>query len=242
MNDKKLQIQLGSRLIGDDTPCYVIAEIGSNHNQNYNFAIESIDAAADAKVDAVKFQTFRAKDHYSSKTPGFAYLNNKNTYQLIESLELNREWQPSLFEHAREKGVEFLSSPCDRDAITELADLGMEAYKVASFDLPDINLIKQMALNQKAVILSTGMADLSDISAAVNTIHSVGNNQIILLQCTSLYPAPTDLSNLAAMKSMRASFGCLTGYSDHTTGDHVSIAAVALGACIIEKHFTLNRS
>jgi len=236
-----MQVHIGEQCVGDEQPCYVIAEIGSNHNQDYNLALESIDAAAAAGVSAVKFQTFRAKDHYSKHTPGFTYLDGKNTYDLIESLELNRDWQASLATHAKSKGVEFLSSPCDFEAVEQLTALNMSAYKVASFDMTDQLLINKMAETGKPMILSTGMANMSDIESAVDTVHSVNNNPVILLQCTSLYPAPTELSNLNAMKMMRQAFGCLTGYSDHTMGEHIPLAAVAMGACVLEKHFTLDR-
>jgi sialic acid synthase SpsE len=237
-----MQVYIGEQCVGDEQPCYVIAEIGSNHNQDYNLALESIDAAAAAGVNAVKFQTFRAKDHYSKHTPGFTYLDGKNTYDLIQSLELNRDWQISLSAHAKARGVEFLSSPCDFEAINQLSAMDMSAYKVASFDMTDQLLINKMAETGKPMILSTGMASMSDIESAVDTVHLVNNNPVILLQCTSLYPAPTKLSNLNSMKMMRQAFGCLTGYSDHTMGEHIPLAAVAMGACVLEKHFTLDRN
>ena len=238
---RQIVINIGRRRIGDGQPCFVIAEIGSNHNQKLELAYEHIDAAADAGADAVKFQTFRASQHYSRYTPGFSYLNNQDTYGLIEALELNREWHVLLKQRAEARGVEFFSSPCDPQAVDELASLGVCAYKVASFDLPDAELISRMARNGKPVILSTGMADVEDIRIGVEACHAVGNDQIVLLQCTSLYPAPVGLSNLAAMHAMRERFGVLTGYSDHTMGDHIPLAAAALGACMLEKHFTLNR-
>jgi sialic acid synthase SpsE len=237
----EITINIGKRAVGDRKPCFVIAEIGSNHNQSLELAFEHIDAAAEAGADAVKFQTFRASEHYSRYTPGFSYLNNQDTWSLIRSLELKREWHVLLKERAEMRGVEFFSSPCDAEAIDELASLGVCAYKVASFDLPDTELVARMARIGKPVILSTGMADVADIQAGVAACRGVGNEQVVLLQCTSLYPAPAALSNLAAMCTMRERFGVLTGYSDHTIGDHIPLAAAALGACVIEKHFTLNR-
>lgn len=234
-------LNIGKRRLGDGQPCFVIAEIGSNHNQSLDLAFEHIDAAAEAGVDAVKFQTFKAVRHYSRFTPGFSYLNNRDTYSLIEALELNREWHRLLKERAESRGVEFFSSPCDVEAIDDLAQLDVCAYKVASFDLPDTGLIKHMASKGKPVILSTGMADGADIQAGVDACRAAGNNQVILLQCTSLYPAPARLSNLASMEIMRRAFGVLTGYSDHTLGDHIPLTAVALGARMLEKHFTLSR-
>jgi sialic acid synthase SpsE len=228
--------------IGDGQPCFVIAEIGSNHNQDYGLACKMIDAAAQSGVNAVKFQTFRSTSHYSKKSPGFGYLNDANTYDLIHSLELDRSWQADLMAHAKKCGVIFFSSPCDSDAISGLAALDVPLYKVASFDLPDDVLISEMAAIGKPLILSTGMATWMDIQFAVDAARRVENDQLILLQCTSLYPAPSHLSNLNAMASMRSTFGTLVGYSDHTMGEHISLAAVAMGACVIEKHFTLDRT
>lgn len=235
-------LEIGGRKIGDGQPCFVIAEIGSNHNQDFDLARKMIDAAAQSGVDAVKFQTFCATSHYSKKAPGFGYLNGVNTHELIRSLELDRSWQADLKQHAEECGVIFFSSPCDLEAISDLAALDVPAYKVASFDLTDDSLISAMAAIGKPLILSTGMATWMDIQFAVDAARRVKNDQIVLLQCTSLYPAPAHLSNLSAMASMRSAFGTLVGYSDHTMCEHISIAAVAMGACVIEKHFTLDRT
>ncbi len=230
------------RLVGDDQPCFVIAEIGSNHNHDFELAKQTIDAAAEAGVDAVKFQTFKAKSHYSKLSPGFSYLNDCNTFDLIKSLELDRSWHAPLKAYAESRNLVFLSSPCDTEAIDELDELGLTAFKVASFDLSDLALIRHMAKTKRPVILSTGMANWTDIQLAVDACRQEGNDKVVLLQCTSLYPAPAHLSNLRAMRVMRDAFGVLTGYSDHTEGDHVCLASVALGACIIEKHFTLDRT
>jgi N,N'-diacetyllegionaminate synthase len=237
----KIEYKIGKRVVGDNHPCYVIAEVGSNHNNNLDQAIELIDAASQSGADAVKFQTFKASKHYSKYAPGFSYLEGKNTYDLIKSLELNREWHETLMNESKKRGIEFFSSPCDFDAVDDLSNLGVEVYKVASFDLTDVRLISHIAKQQKPVILSTGMANLSEIQNAINICLGEGNDKIILLQCTSLYPAPTRLSNLLAMGAMRNAFGVLTGYSDHTLGDHISLASVVLGATIIEKHFTLDQ-
>jgi sialic acid synthase SpsE len=230
------------RLIGDGQPCFVIAEMASNHDQDLSVALALIDAAAEAGVDAVKVQTFRAASHFSKYAPGFAYLNNCNPYELIKSVELDRAWHAPLKKHCDGLNLAFFSSPCDVDAIDELDTLGTPAFKVASFDLTDLGLIRHMARTGRAMILSTGLADWMDIQRGVDACRHAGNQKIALLQCTSLYPAPAHLSNLRAMRLMREAFGVLTGYSDHTEGDHVAIAAVAAGACIVEKHFTLDRS
>jgi len=233
---------IGNSKIGLDHPCFMIAEIGSNHNNDFNQAIKLIDAAAESGVNAVKFQTFRAKDHYSQKAPKFNYLSKYDTFELIKQLEIDRSWHKPLKEYSESLGLVFLSSACDIDAICELDQLGMSAFKVASFDLPDLQLIRQMAKTGKPLILSTGMSDWMDIQRALDVVHSVDNYSVALLQCTSLYPAPINLSNLKSMSIMRRSFNVVTGYSDHTMGDHVCLAAVAMGASIIEKHFTLDRS
>jgi sialic acid synthase SpsE len=239
MRNNKFKIH--QRQIGSNEPCYIIAEIGSNHNQDFDLACAHIEAAAEAGSDAVKFQTFRASEHYSRKSPGFSYLDKTDTHELIQSLELNRSWQKDLMIKARECGVDFFSSPCDVDAIKSLVELDVPVFKVASFDLPDTALIGEMASHQKPIILSTGMATWQDIQFGIDAVRNAGNEDIALLQCTSLYPAPVELSNLQAIHSMMEAFGLPVGYSDHTEGDHISIAAVSLGACILEKHFTLDK-
>lgn len=235
-------ITIGDVLVGDGKPCFIIAEIGSNHNQELDTALCCIDAAAAAGADAVKFQTFLAAEHYSRKAPSFGYLGDVDTYDLIRSLELDRSWHASLKQHAEEQGLIFFSSPCDSDAIKQLAALKVAAYKVGSFDLPDTDLIFEMASKGRTMILSTGMADWMDIQHAVDTCRKAGNESLVLLQCTSLYPAPVNLSNLKSLVSMRLAFGTLVGYSDHTIGDHIPLAAVAMGASVLEKHFTLDRT
>ena len=238
----KRQIAIDGRVVGDDAPCFLIAEVGSNHNQDLSLALKHIDAAADAGVDAVKFQTFKADTHFSKYAESASYLAEKDIHKLIGSLELDRSWHKVLKKHCEDRNVVFMSSPCDPEAVEELAALGMAAHKVASFDLPDLDLVGQIARTGNPVVLSTGLADWMEIQRAVDTCRKEGNDQIILLQCTSLYPAPAKLSNLKAMTAMRQAFNTLTGYSDHTLGDTIACAAVAMGACAIEKHFTLDRS
>lgn len=237
------EISIAGRKVGDGHPCYVIAEIGSNHNQDWDLALHMIDAAAEAGVDAVKFQTFKANTHVSkfAKMPSYL-MQGESIQDLLRTLELNRAWQGPLQDYAHSRGVHFFSSPCDFEAADQLAEIDAPAMKVASFDLSDPKLIGYIARKGKPVILSTGLADWMDIQRAIDVCKREGNDHIVLLQCTSLYPAPVDLSNLRAMATMRNAFGVPTGYSDHTIGDTVSCAAVAMGACMIEKHFTLDRS
>ena len=238
-----MKIKIGDKYIGDGCPTFIIAEIGSNHNQSFELAIKHIDAAHAAGVDAVKFQTFKADKHVSKFAEMPKYLKGyDNIHELIKSLELSRDWQKPLKEYAESKGLLFFSSPCDYDAVDELEALQVPAHKVASFDLPDLDLVRYIAKTKKPVLLSTGLADWMEIQRAVDVCREEGNEQIALFQCTSLYPAPPNLSNLQSMKTMREAFNVITGYSDHTLGDNIPVASVALGAAIIEKHFTMDRT
>lgn len=227
--------------IGGDNPCYIIAEIGSNHNGNFDQACEMIERAAESGVDAVKFQTFKAKNHYSQKTPGIS-LYKKGIYELIEELEIDRSWHTKLAAVSKNAGVDFLDSPCDFEAIELACQVNMPLLKVASFDMVDIKLIDKISNTGRGVIFSTGMANMSEIETAVNICRNNNNEKIIVLQCTSIYPAPIELSNLNAMEVIQKAFKVIVGYSDHTLGDHIPCAAVALGAKVIEKHYTLNRN
>jgi sialic acid synthase SpsE len=235
-------LKIGTRLVGDGQPAFIIAEIGSNHNQDYDLALRMIDAAIEAGADAVKFQTFSAEKHVSRRAETPSWYEERNTQSLLRSLELDRNWQAGLQAHTEERRGIFFSSPCDIDAVDSVEAIGAPAHKVASFDLPDTDLITYIARTGKPVILSTGLADWMDIQRAVDACRAVGNEQIVLLQCTSLYPAPCHLSNLRAVDVMRTAFGALTGYSDHTLGCAISMGAVARGACMIEKHFTLDQN
>lgn len=234
-------IDINNIKIGEGCPVYIIAEVGSNHNQDFNIAIDMIDKAKEAGCDAVKFQTFKAKEHYSKYTPVHSRYD-KNIHELIKELEIDRGWHKRLKEYCDKIKIDFFTSPCDYSSIDEMVALGANLLKVASFDLTDIKLIEYMAKTNLPIILSTGLATLSDIENAVNSCRKAENENIALLQCTSLYPAPAHLSNLKAMNTLKHAFNCVVGYSDHTTGDHISVAAVAMGAKIIEKHYTLDRN
>ncbi len=234
-------IQTKHYAIGNSHPCYVIAEIGSNHNGNYDLACELIEKAKDAGVNAVKFQTFKAKNHYSKLAPKIS-MYDLHIYDLIESLEIDRSWHKKLSKVCFDQGIDFLDSPCDFEAIDLALSVDMPLLKVASFDMVDPRLIERIAQTGKGVMFSTGMANLGEIQAAVNICRTNNNDQIIILQCTSLYPAPIHLSNLKVMDTLQQAFNCIIGYSDHTLGDHISCAAVARGAKVIEKHYTLDRT
>jgi sialic acid synthase SpsE len=238
-------VTIGSRTVGAGQPCYVIAEAGSNHNRDLDMAKRLVDVAAAAGADAVKFQTFSGRALYSSRAPRFDYLENVSDQppaELLEGLELPREWQPILADHARQQGVEFLSSPFDRLAVDELDALDVAAFKVASFELVDLPLIRYMGERGRPIILSTGMATMGEIEEALDAARSGGADQLAVLQCASLYPAPPSIMNLRSIATMKAAFGIPAGLSDHTLGIHVAAAAVALGADLLEKHFTLDRS
>jgi N,N'-diacetyllegionaminate synthase len=201
--------------------------------------------AAEAGADAVKFQTYSAETLYSKKTPRFSYLDgvsDKETWHLIKEIELPRQWQGELAAHAAGRGIPFLSSPFDVQAVDELAALDVPAYKIASFEIVDLSLIGYAAAKGRPMILSTGLASYEDVADAVAACAAAGNRDVILLQCASLYPAPPSRMNLRAMRTLRQAFAVPVGLSDHSLGIHIAAAAVALGACLIEKHFTLDRS
>lgn len=239
-------IKIGDRLVGPDQPAFIIAEAGSNHDRDLNQAKKLIDIAARAGADAVKFQTFTA-DKIAADTEddvvklGDEYQGVPTLYQLYKGLELPRQWQAELKQYADSKGIMFLSTPFDCDAVDELEDLGMLAYKVASFEMVDLPFLKYIARKGKPIILSTGMADLGEIEEALDAIYSQGNDQVVLLHCGICYPMPYGEVNLAAMDTMRQAFQVPVGYSDHTLGISVPLAAAARGANVIEKHFTISR-
>lgn len=239
-------VSIGGRLVGPGHPCFIIAEPGSNHNGSFDMGIKLIDAAADAGADAVKFQTFRAEEHYSRQTPQFSYLREVapavSTFDLIKQNELPRAWHAPLKAHAEERGLIFMSTPSDRAAVDELTDEhNIPAIKIASFEAVDLPFIEYCALKGRPMIVSTGMCNLGDIEDILRTLQKVGNNQLILLHCVSLYPTKPDQANLRAMQTIATAFGVPVGLSDHTMGIEIPLAAVALGACVVEKHYTLDR-
>ena len=220
---------------------FIIAEIGSNHNRSLALAKEMIDAASGAGADAAKFQIYSASTLYSSKdAPGLGY-DGGNVTRLIDSVATPREWLPELSGYCREKGIVFFAAPFDMAAVDEL-DAVSEMFKIASFEIVDIPLIRKTASKGKPIIIATGLANMGEIEDALNACYERGNRDVSLLQCASCYPSSASIMNLRAMKTMRSAFGVPVGLSDHTLGIHISVAAAAMGASIIEKHFTMDRS
>lgn len=237
---------IGNKKIGDNNPVFIIAEAGSNHNKDLKIAKRLIEVAAEAEADAVKFQTYSAETLYSKKTVTPDYLDGmikqKSVWQLIKDIELPREWQAELADYSRSHGLIFLSTPFDYRAIKELEDLNIKAYKIASFEIGDLLFLKEIAKTKKPIILSTGMASLGEIEDALNAIRDIKDTGIALLHCGINYPPPFKDLNLKAIQTLKQAFQVPVGYSDHTMSTYIPAICVALGACIIEKHYTIDRN
>jgi pseudaminic acid synthase len=227
---------------------FIIAELSANHNGNLDTAIATVRAAKRAGADAIKLQTYTADTlTINSKKSDFIIKNGsiwdgKNFYELYQEAFTPWEWHAKLFQVAKEEGLVCFSSPFDKSAVDFLEKLNVPCYKIASFEITDIPLIKYVASKEKPIILSTGIAKKSDIELALSTIRNNGNNQIVLLKCTSSYPAPLEEANLKMIQDFRERFNVIPGLSDHTLGEIAPLVAVSLGAKIIEKHFILDRS
>jgi N,N'-diacetyllegionaminate synthase len=237
------QLIVGGRPLANGELTYVIAEAGSNHNRDLGIAKALIDVAAEAGADAVKFQTYSGDRIYSRRAES-KYLReftDQSPAELLEAISLPREWQGKLAEHARARGIDFFSSPFDYEAVAELAELHVPLLKIASGEIVDLPLIRCAAQTGIPLIISTGMANLAEIEEALTAAAEAGAQAVGLMQCASVYPAPVERINLRTMETMRAAFGVPTGLSDHTSGISIAIAAAALGAAFIEKHFTLDR-
>lgn len=240
-------ITIGNRPIGLDYPPFVIAELSGNHKGSLDRALGLIEAAKRAGVDAVKLQTYTADtitiDHDG---PGFAIKDGlwkgRTLYDLYNEAHTPWDWHPALFAKARELGLIAFSSPFDFTAVDFLESLGAPAYKIASFELIDLPLVRKCAATGKPLIMSTGMAGLSEIDDAVGAAREAGATEMALLHCTSGYPTPPEESDLRTIPHLARAFNAVTGLSDHTPGIGAPIAAVALGAAIVEKHFTLRRA
>ncbi len=225
---------------------FVIAEAGVNHNGDIEIAKQLIDAASEAGADAVKFQTFQA-DSLVCRTAKKAEYQLETTdrtetqYDMLKKLELTPQMHRELIEHCIKRNIMFLSTPFDLESIKLLSELGMQIYKIPSGEITNLPYLREIAKQQKKIILSTGMSSMDEVKAAVNVLKNNGTEDITLLHCNTQYPTPISDVNLLAMVKMREETGLPVGYSDHTQGIEVPIAAAALGAEVIEKHFTLNR-
>jgi sialic acid synthase SpsE len=233
---------IDGRPVGGGAPCYVVAEAGANHNRDLGVARELIDVAAEAGADAVKFQTYTGAAIYSSKAPTFQYLKDaRSPQELLEAIALPRDWQPKLASQARDRGLHFFSTPFDHEAVDALAEVGVPAMKIASFEIVDLPLIRKAASVGVPVIISTGMAVYGEIEDALGAVAEAGNDAAALLRCASVYPATPEIMNLRAMGTLRAAFGVPVGLSDHTLGISVATGGAGLGMDVLEKHFTLSR-
>jgi len=242
-------IRIADRLIGESQPPFIVAEMSCNHNQSLERALKLVDAAVAAGAHALKMQTARPDGlTLQVDNPEFIISDpdslwyGKNLYALYEEVVTPWNWHAELFNYCRERRIIAFSSPFELKAVDLLEELDAPCYKIASFELVDLQLIRRVAQTGKPIIMSTGMASLSDIELAVTTVRNEGNNQIVLLKCTSSYPATPADSNLITIPHLRAAFGTEVGLSDHTMGVGVPCAAVALGATVLEKHFTLRRN
>lgn len=227
------QLLIKGRRVGHDESVLIIAEAGVNHNGDLKLAKRLIDAAKKAGTDAVKFQTFKAERLVTSA---------ESQFEMLRQLELSEEAHRDLMEYCRQKDILFLSSPFDEESADLLDELGVAAFKIPSGEINNLPLLVHVARKGKPMIISTGMSHLSEVRTAVDTIKKEGNNQLILLHCVSSYPAAPQDVNLRAIETMARTFELPIGFSDHTQGIEIALAAVALGACVIEKHLTLDRN
>jgi N,N'-diacetyllegionaminate synthase len=235
------KVKIGDRWIGEGEPCFIIAEAGSNHNGSLEQARSLIDVAAEAGADAVKFQLFRASKLYLPTAGQSDYLKlDKSIYDIIHEMEMPYEWLPQLAAYCQRTGIIFLASAFDEESVDEL-DPYVPAYKIASYEMTHLPLLRHIAIKGKPTIISTGTAHLEEVDETVDAYLETGNSDLMLMQCTASYPAPTESLNLKAITTMKESFQVPVGLSDHSRDPLVGpMAAVGLGASLVEKHFTLS--
>ncbi len=241
--------RIGNRLVGRDAPPFVIAEMSGNHNQSLDRALALVDAAADAGAHALKLQTYTPDTMTLDLDEGEFHIGDPaslwagtSLYRLYGEAHTPWEWHEPIFQRARERGLEVFSTPFDASSVDFLESLDVPAYKIASFENVDLPLIRRVAATGKPLIISTGMASLAELQECVETARSAGCRDLVLLKCTSTYPASPANTHLRTIPHMRELFGCEIGLSDHTPGVGAAVAAVALGASVVEKHFTLSRA
>ncbi len=248
MNTVSNYIEINNRRIGPAYPVYIIAEMSANHNQDFDRAVKIIEAAKQSGADAIKLQTFTPEthtldsdlDHFRVK--GGTPWDQQTLYELYSQGYMPWDWQPKLQKIAQDMGLDLFSAPVDPTSLDFLEKMHVPAHKIASFEIVDLPLLSKLALTGKPLIMSTGMASLAEIDEAVQTVRNAGTDQLALLKCTSAYPSPPEEMNLRTIPHMSQAFQVPVGLSDHTIGISAPIAAVTLGACIIEKHLTLSRS
>lgn len=241
-------LKIADREIGVECRPYLIAEMSGNHNQSLERALAIVDAAAGSGADAIKLQTYTADTMTLNLTkPGFliddadSLWSGRQLYALYEEAHTPWKWHGAILQRARERGIQCFSSPFDDSAVDFLESHNVPAYKIASFENTDLPLIRKVAKTGKPIIISTGMATVAEIDEAVQIARDSGCSQIVLLKCTSTYPATPENTNIRTIANMRETFGCEIGLSDHTMGCGVAVASVAFGATVVEKHFTLSR-
>lgn len=240
-------MKIGNKKIGGEEPVFIIAELSANHNGSLSTALETVKAAKRAGADCIKLQTYtpdtitidsRKEDFLIKGT----IWEGKNLYDLYKEAYTPWEWHQTLFEAAKKEGLSYFSSPFDKTAVDFLEKLNAPAYKIASFEITDIPLIEYTASKGKPIIISTGIAEKSDIELALDACFRMGNKNVALLKCTSSYPAPIEEANMVMVRDLKEKFGVISGLSDHTLGSIVPIVATCFGAKIIEKHFILDKS
>jgi len=240
-------INISGHKIGPGEPCFIIAEAGVNHNGDMNLARRLVSAAVDVGADAVKFQTFTAERLATADAPKAEYQlrttnGSESQFEMLQRLELSAEDHKKLSDYCNDLGILFMSSPFDEQSADLLADLDVPVFKIPSGEITNLPYLSHVAGKGRPMIVSTGMANLAEVEAAVKTIRDAGNESYVLLHCVSNYPAKKADINLRAMGTMSSEFGVPVGYSDHTMGIEIALAAVALEACVVEKHITLDRN